>query len=58
MLSQPKPTQSKPTQTIPSHWPEKIENTQSFRRGKFSSCMGNLKAYISQLVNNSKLKKF
>lgn len=37
-----------------SHWPAVIENTQRFRRGSLSCCVGHLKAYVNQLLKNSK----
>ena len=37
-----------------SHWPDVIENTRQFRRGSFSCCVGHLKAYVNQLLKNSK----
>ena len=37
-----------------THWPAVIENTRQFRRGRFSCCVGHLKAYVNQLLKNSK----
>ena len=40
--------------SLKSHWPDVIENTRQFRRGSFSCCVEHLKAYVNQLLKNSK----
>jgi hypothetical protein len=37
-----------------SHWPAVIENTRQFRKKTLSCCVGHLRAYVNQLLKNSK----